>query len=200
MEVSAVTAWSLLGAFDWDHLVTRNQGHYEPGIYDVRFGDPRPTAIARLARQLAAGETPADPVLQVSGWWKRPERFVYGFAVDESGEAYPQGNLSDLSDQELTHARPILITGASGTLGQAFARICKLRGIPHRLLSRQQLEIADRRSVRKALFTLQPWAIINAAGYVRVDDAENDRSRCYRENSEGPVISRPNAEIGVYNC
>jgi dTDP-4-dehydrorhamnose reductase len=35
---------------------------------------------------------------------------------------------------------------------------------------------------------MQPWAIINAAGYGRLDDAETDRARCFRDNVEGPVI------------
>jgi dTDP-4-dehydrorhamnose reductase len=33
-----------------------------------------------------------------------------------------------------------------------------------------------------------PWAIINAAGYVRVDDAESDSERCFLENTTGPEL------------
>lgn len=33
-----------------------------------------------------------------------------------------------------------------------------------------------------------PWAVVNAAGYVRVDDAEAERERCMRENAEGPSV------------
>src|SRR5918997_1654531 len=33
-----------------------------------------------------------------------------------------------------------------------------------------------------------PWAVINAAGYVRVDDAEQDRACCFRENADGAAI------------
>ena len=32
----------------------------------------------------------------------------------------------------------------------------------------------------------KPWAIINAAGFVRVDDAEREFDQCYRENVQGP--------------
>jgi dTDP-4-dehydrorhamnose reductase len=32
---------------------------------------------------------------------------------------------------------------------------------------------------------VQPWGIVNAAGYVRVDDAEFDPGRCFRENAIG---------------
>lgn len=38
-----------------------------------------------------------------------------------------------------------------------------------------------------ALDQYEPWAVINAAGYVRVDDAEADAERCMRENVAGPV-------------
>src|SRR5205823_967060 len=33
---------------------------------------------------------------------------------------------------------------------------------------------------------LQPWAVINTAGHVRVDRAEAEPERCWRENVEGP--------------
>ncbi|WP_198427093.1 sugar nucleotide-binding protein, partial [Acinetobacter baumannii] len=90
-------------------------------------------------------------------------------------------------DEAMTAQRPILITGASGTLGGAFARICRSRGLAHRLLSRAELDIADAGSVQRALDLHRPWAVVNAAGYVRVDDAERDRERCFRENAEGPA-------------
>jgi dTDP-4-dehydrorhamnose reductase len=83
-------------------------------------------------------------------------------------------------------SRSILITGATGTLGQAFARICEKRGLAYQLLSRRQLDIADRNSVITAIDLYQPWALINAAGYVRVDDAEANAEACIRENVTGP--------------
>jgi dTDP-4-dehydrorhamnose reductase len=83
--------------------------------------------------------------------------------------------------------QPLLVTGASGTLGSAFGRICRARGLPCHLLTRQEMDIADARSVRAALDRLQPWAVINAAGYVRIDEAERDPDRCRRENVLGPL-------------
>jgi dTDP-4-dehydrorhamnose reductase len=82
--------------------------------------------------------------------------------------------------------RPILVTGA-GTLGQAFARLCHLRGLACQLTSRSQLDIADRDAVTRAFDRCQPWAVVNTAGYVRVDDAERDAERCQRDNVAGPV-------------
>jgi dTDP-4-dehydrorhamnose reductase len=84
--------------------------------------------------------------------------------------------------------RPLLITGATGTLGRSFARLCEVRGLSYRLLTRRQMDIADRDSVERALSEHEPWAIVNAAGYVRVDDAEREPERCFRENTDGPGL------------
>jgi dTDP-4-dehydrorhamnose reductase len=50
------------------------------------------------------------------------------------------------------------------------------------------MDIADPRTVARALDQRRPWAVINTAGYVRVDDAEADASRCLRENRDGPAL------------
>jgi dTDP-4-dehydrorhamnose reductase len=84
--------------------------------------------------------------------------------------------------------RPLLITGASGTLGRAFARLCDQRGLRYRLLTRQQMDIADQAAVSRTVEELNPWAVVNAAGYVRVDEAERESARCLRENTDGPSI------------
>ena len=75
-DVRAVTAWSVFGAYDWDSLVTRAEGHYEPGAFDVATDPPRPTAVAELIRELAAGRTPSNTAINTPGWWRRPERFA----------------------------------------------------------------------------------------------------------------------------
>jgi dTDP-4-dehydrorhamnose reductase len=179
-DVQAVTIWALFGAFDWNCLVTECRGYYEPGAFDVRASPPRPTAIARLARSLAAGVVPDEPVLAGPGWWNRPGRF-FGAPVHLPGVVAPSP-----VRREATRPAPILVTGATGTLGRAIARVCEQRGLAYRLLGRRDLDIADRDSVEAALDEHQPWAIVNAAGYVRVDDAERDVERCFRENARGP--------------
>lgn len=189
IAVEAVTAWSLLGAFDWHCLVTRNEGQYEPGVFDLRGPTPRPTALAKLMTNLAAGQVPDHPLYEGQGWWQRPERLIYGFSVVESGETQPNPPATsslNFSSPKVPPARPLLITGATGTLGRAFARLCEVRGLPYRLLNRQQLDIANPASVAAALDQWQPWAVINTAGYVRVDQAERDAEACFRENSLGP--------------
>jgi dTDP-4-dehydrorhamnose reductase len=165
IDVRAVTAWALLGSFDWDSLVTRMQRHYEVGAFDVRGPEPRPTAIAHLVSDLASNRTPRHAALiREPGWWERSSR-----------------------SPRLSRT-PLLITGASGTLGHAFARICEVRGLCVRAYSRAELDICDAASIDRILDETAAWAVINTAGYVRVDDAELDFERCYRENSRGAEL------------
>jgi dTDP-4-dehydrorhamnose reductase len=179
VDLRAVTSWALLGAFDWNSLVTRAEGYYEPGAFDVRSPTPRPTALATMVRELAQHRAPSHPVLDMPGWWRRSKRVLYPHGLD--------GGVLRPSRPPPT-ARPVLITGATGTLGQAFARHCELRGLAYRLLTRSEMDIADEHSIETALALHGPWAVINTAGYVRVDEAEVDRDRCFRENSDGPAI------------
>lgn len=182
-DVRALTCWAAFGSFDWDSLVTREQGHYEPALWDVRSDPPRPTALARLATQLGRGETPDHPVLDAPGWWQRETRLLYP----------AHGRVHALP----LRGRPLLITGATGTLGRAFARMCALRGLPFQLLRRADMDVADPASVQAALERCNPWAVINTAGFVRVDEAEQE-PRCWRENVDGPtVLAQACAERGV---
>ena len=191
-DVRAVTAWSLLGAFDWNSLLTRFAGHYEPGVFDLRASvPPRPTALAHMLRDLAAGREHEHPVLQAPGWWRRLARLQYPpvgplpLRVSQQQAARSAKGLGVNMRGGTT--RPLLITGATGTLGRAFARLCELRGLSFCLLTRREMDIADQASVERAFDEYEPWAIVNAAGYVRVDDAEREPLLCRRENTIGPA-------------
>lgn len=179
-DVRAVTSWSLFGAYDWHCLVTEDCGYYEAGAFDLRGGTVRPTAVAKLLKLLAAGQPePRHPALAGDGWWRRPERLLPAFAA--SARAHRRR-----TRREDDGPPPILITGGRGTLGQAFARMCSERDLHHVLLQRGDLDIADPESIERTFERYRPWAIVNAAGYVRVDDAERDAERCFRENTLGP--------------
>ena len=67
--------WSLLGAFDWDNLLTHDGASYESGAFDLRGGQPRPTALCKMVQNLARHGHHEHPVLQGPGWWQRPTRF-----------------------------------------------------------------------------------------------------------------------------
>jgi dTDP-4-dehydrorhamnose reductase len=176
-DVRAVTMWALFGAFDWNCLVTNANGYYETGAFDVRATPPRPTALAALAKSLADGKVPDHPLLRARGWWQRPERFYAPLAT--------RAISANAACTQSVDGPPVLITGANGTLGRAFARVCEQRGIAHRLLARNELDIADPDAVDAALARHQPWAIVNAAGYVRVDEAEREPMLCFRANTLG---------------
>jgi dTDP-4-dehydrorhamnose reductase len=81
----------------------------------------------------------------------------------------------------------VLIIGSTGTLGRAFQRVAERRGLASRLVGRQEVDITDPTRVDAVLRRIEPWAVINAAGYVRVDDAEREPEACRRANVAGPV-------------
>ncbi len=185
-DIRAVTAWSLLGAYDWHNLLTRREDRYEPGVFDLRSSVPRPTALVRMLRDLSAGREHDHPALDAPGWWRRLDRFQYPPVTNRQHDAVAPA-IRGVSVKGKGN-RTLLITGATGTLGRAFARICEMRGLPYRLLTRREMDIADARSVEAVLAEHAPWAIINTAGYVRVDEAETDAVSCFRENTLGPKI------------
>lgn len=178
VDLRAVTVWALLGAIDWNTLVTREEGHYEPGAFDLRSPEPRPTALARMVQNLATGGGSAHPVLDTPGWWRRSKRLLYAHSLEDTSPDRPQRR----------PVRPLIIAGATGTLGYAFGARCEERGLAYRLLTRAEMDIADPVSVGHALAAHNPWAVVNAAGYVRVDAAERETERCFRENTEGAAV------------
>jgi dTDP-4-dehydrorhamnose reductase len=166
-DIRAITAWSLFGAYDWDSLLTREEKHYEAGVFDLTKHELRPTALAKLIKELVNHKKYYHPVVQEKGWWHR---------------SYPGNNCLPSPSSP-----PLLIIGATGTLGNAFTRICEYRAIPYRTLTRQEVDITESEQIEKAIEKYKPWSIVNAAGYVRVDDAESEIEKCFRINTEGPA-------------
>jgi dTDP-4-dehydrorhamnose reductase len=191
IDIRAVTAWSLLGSYDWNCLVTQESGFYEPGAFDLRGGYPRPTAIAKMISQLCKRRDFHHPVLDMPGWWHRSDRFFYPTRMPAKRQSLnfhlPSQDCAMTGVCNVTTIRPVIIVGANGTLGRAFARICDIRGIPYYLLSRRELNLCDLAQVESTLHHFHPWAVINAAGYVRVDDAEAEYEQCWLDNVVGPV-------------
>ena len=183
MDLRAVTIWSLFGNVDWRFLLTQKNGFYDTGAFDVRGGEPRPTIIARAAKALGHGEDFDHPVLDSPGWWRRPPR-LYPW----SGRCRPMD----------WGGRKLLITGATGTLGSAFARVCEDRALPFCLTTRDELDICDEASIAAALEKHRPWAIVNTAGFVRVPDAEREQDACLAANALGPEkLARACSAAGV---
>ncbi|WP_158914919.1 family 1 glycosylhydrolase [Caulobacter sp. S45] len=183
VDVRAVTAWALLGNYDWDSLITRKAGSYEPGTFDIRGPSVRATAMADMLRRLGLGDSPeavarAHPVLLNRGWWRRDLRLERPpYSCDPV--------LAHAPDHDLLQEPPLLITGATGALGQAIAGACRLRGVPHRLTSRQEIDLAASDGFATILDGLEPWAVINAAGWTGVDEAERRPDDCDVVNVRG---------------
>nr|WP_314622810.1 family 1 glycosylhydrolase [uncultured Noviherbaspirillum sp.] len=186
-DLRAVTIWSLFGCVDWNTLLTQRNGFYEPGVFDVRCDPPRPTALAMAASSLARTGDFSHAVLDHAGWWHRHDRY------------YQPPQREPRSPALVQRPRVIAITGATGTLGRGFARVCTQRGLPHVLLSRSEMDITNPQSVDAALERVRPWAVINAAGYVRVDQAEKEQERCFLENAHGAeTLARACARSGIH--
>lgn len=141
VDVRAVTAWSLLGSHDWDTLLT-GEGRYEPGLYDVSGGTPRPTALAQLWRGLPAGQ-PRHPVAHQPGWWRRPVRLLY--------PSHPTRERTRVEPEPAP--QPLLICGA-GVRARAVAGACTARGIACVFDAADEPLLAD----------IRPWAVVDTAG------------------------------------
>jgi dTDP-4-dehydrorhamnose reductase len=171
-DVRAVTAWGLLGSYNWHTLVTRDEGHYEPGAFDVRAATPRPTALASAIRCISRGAAPAHPLLATSGWWRRSTRLLRRSARRSS---------------LLPEVPRLLIVGSRGMLGRAFERLCRERGIGCALVNERAADMTDPSSVASVMAQYAPWAVIDAGRAMPIDDAERHAETCFHLNVTRPV-------------
>ncbi|MBV9719345.1 MAG: glycoside hydrolase family 1 protein [Candidatus Eremiobacteraeota bacterium] len=109
IEVRAMTVWSVFGAWEWNSLMTRSEGHYESGCFDCRATQIRPTLVASWTKARAGGIAFDHPVLDRRGWWR---------SASASRE----------------RPRRIAICGNSVTATHC-AALCELRGLPATVLS-----------------------------------------------------------------
>ena len=175
VAIEAITAWAMLGSYGWNKLLTQENGEYESGVFDVRSGSPRPTILTQIIKSFAHDQPFNHPVLNNDGWWDTDKRILY-----------PPATRNILPGVIPNRSSPLLITGKTGTLGYAFFRACTMRGITHELLCREELNIENAEQIEQVIRTKRPWAVINTAGFVRVDDAEADADNCFRANATGP--------------
>ena len=169
VDIIAVTVWSLLGAYDWNSLLTRDNNYYESGAFDIADNKFRKTALGKMVNAIATTGNYHHPVLTVKGWWNKNK---------------DRDQIMKTSKQE----NQLLIIGKNGTLGAAFMKICEHRCIPYIALSRKDLDISNEREVRTMIDMYKPWGVINTAGYVKVDDAETNYNECFSVNTVAPGI------------
>ena len=165
VNVRAMCVWSMLGAYDWNRLVTEEVGDYESGVFDARSSPPRATALFTAVKSLATTGHVWHDVLARPGWWRDTP----------PGPALPDER----------SGRRLLILGPSGTLGSALVRRCRERGLEFLALGRGDVDITQGDSVSRAIGERRPWGVINATGFVDVDRAEVDADGCMAVNSSG---------------
>lgn len=175
-DVRAVTSWALFGSQGWDTLLTA-EGRYEAGAFDAAGGRPRPTALAGLLASLS-GEADRHPAAGSPGWWRRDMRLHHAPVRAAARLPAPGRPQQDA---------PILIVGATGTLGRAMAAACRHRGLSYVLTGRAELDLHDEAGIASALDRIRPWAALNCGGWVRVDDAERESEACMAANAHGAV-------------
>ena len=168
VNIVAITVWSLLGAFDWNSLLTCTNNYYESGAFDIGNNKIRKTALGKMVQSIASSGEYHHPLLNVKGWWNKNR------------------NMGKLMNSKKENK--LLIIGRNGTLGNAFMKICEHRSIPYIALSRKDLDISNERQVRAVIDEYRPWGVINTAGYVKVDDAETNYNECFSINSIAPGI------------
>lgn len=150
VPVTAVTAWSLLGAFDWNSLLTRGAGHYETGVFDVSGSEPRPTGLAFLMKALASGAKPPEAALG-AGWWRRDIRLQYA----------PARRLEDDPPPPVFRAPdagPSLLIVGDGAAADALAKACLWRGLDYRRIA----PIDESFAPDEVLAFSRPWAVVAA--------------------------------------
>jgi dTDP-4-dehydrorhamnose reductase len=188
VDVRAVTAWGAFGLFGWDKLVTRDGGSYEPGLWDVRGPVPRPTALAKVASDLAAGR-PVDAPWGGAGWWRRPTRHLGKVPVqcaEPFGRPPPPPRAS----------RPLLVTGA-GAFAREVRRACEVRGLAV-VAPGRALDVCDLDRVRQILDDVRPWGVFHAVGVRGRAAAEREPKRAETLHSHAPgMLAAECAERGI---
>lgn len=143
-DVRAVTAWSLLGSYDWNRMVTASSGHYEPGVFDVRGGTVRPTMMAGILTALARGDRPSGPALDVPGWWSAERRALCGTGETAFAVAF--------GPRDAQAIRPLVIVGDGETALLPLAiQACEARGLHYQVVD----------DCCQAARAVHPWGVLD---------------------------------------
>lgn len=175
--IIAVTIWTLMGARGWCNLLTQELVDFEGGVFDPRGGSIRPTGLAETIKSLAHN-TALPAAISGPGWWQREDRLKFPTAPVARPVTRTYNSAPDA---------PLLIAGITGSLGQALTRAAKHRGLRIVTTSRSQLALDDCSSIDAALKKYNPWAVINATGWVKVDEAERAYDSCMSANALGAL-------------
>lgn len=190
-SIVAVTIWTLMGARGWSNLLTQELVDFEGGVFDPRSGTIRPTGLAETVKALVHNMA-LPAAVSGPGWWQRADRLKFPTAPVARPVVRTHNNAPEA---------PLLIAGITGSLGKALARAAKHRGLRIVTTSRSQMALDDRSSIEVALKKYNPWAAINATGWVKVDEAERAYDSCMSANAFGALtLAQCCEELGIPNA
>ncbi len=81
---------------------------------------------------------------------------------------------------------PILVIGAGGQLARAVGRLKRIDGHPIVCRGRPHADVTDPLALQRLFSACAPAAVVNAAGYTAVDEAQRAASSAFAINAEGP--------------
>lgn len=82
----------------------------------------------------------------------------------------------------------VIVTGATGLLGQQVVKEYKKRGYKVFPLTRKDLDITNYEAVKTTIGAIKPDLVINCAAYTDVDKAESETEAAYCVNGLGPRL------------
>jgi dTDP-4-dehydrorhamnose reductase len=151
MDIRGVTPWALLGAYDWDSLLTRNDLHYESGAYRIKDGALRLTAVGHIIKALATKGKIDHPLLKEPGWWDTDRR------------------IGSIQEQ-------LLIFGDGGSKTEFLMEICRRRGIGCQSLTPAETP-PILQGYNSTLDLYNPWGVIELSS---PEPGKELETSCYR--------------------
>jgi len=152
IDVQAITAWSLLGSFDWNSLLIRDDKIYESGVFDIRNGAVRATALAAQISSLATTGTYEHPLLNQQGWWNDAHR--------GPRKKHASGNSENVL--------PLVIWG-NGHIKGVLQQQCFQRNIPYIIPTKQPPGNLREQDINAIASTHGAWGIIDISESPFVD-------------------------------
>jgi len=92
----------------------------------------------------------------------------------------------------------VLLTGASGQLGEAVQRLAAAASVPVLPMTRDRLDLARPETVGSLMRAAQPTAIVSAGAYTAVDRAEQDSRTAWAVNADAPAaMAKVARDLGI---
>ena len=92
----------------------------------------------------------------------------------------------------------VLVVGHRGQVARALAEAGWPEGVSLSCYGRDEIDLAEPKTVASAIVRRAPDLVINAAAYTNVDGAESEREAAFTVNRDGPAaLAEACAELGV---